>query len=111
MKQAFDRVWHEGLLYKLKDNLPAPYCSVLKSYLQYRKFNVKISDELSKILKMHTGVPQISVLGSIYTVYTSDITLVDNIALATYADYTAIIAANENYIKVKRIKYITRLAY
>ena len=46
VKQAFDRVWHEGLLYKLKHNLPAPYYSVLKSYLQHRKFHVKIDDEL-----------------------------------------------------------------
>ena len=60
---------------------------------------------------MHTGVPPGSVLGPIlYAIYSSDITLVANITLATYADDTAIIAANENYIEANRIKYITRLA-
>lgn len=31
--QAFDRVWHEGLLYKIKQNLPLNYYTLLKSYL------------------------------------------------------------------------------
>ena len=98
VQQAFHRVWHEGLLYKLKHNLRAPYYSVC--YLQYRKFHVKVDGELSKILNMKRGVPQGSVLGPIlYTIYTSNIPLVDNITLATYADDTAITAANGNHIE------------
>ena len=36
IQQAFDKVWHEGLLYKLKKILPRTYYSILKSYLTKR---------------------------------------------------------------------------
>lgn len=36
ISQAFDKVWHNGLLYKIKLNLPANYYSFLKSYLDRR---------------------------------------------------------------------------
>ena len=39
--QAFDKVWHDGLLYKLKQQLPHHYFQILKSYLKDRKFMVK----------------------------------------------------------------------
>ena len=31
--QAFDRVWHEGLLHKLRSSLPVHFYQLLKSYL------------------------------------------------------------------------------
>ena len=65
VKQAFDRVWHEGLLYKLKKLLPAPYYLFLKSYLKDRTFYVKVSDETSIIRSIKSGVPQGSVLGPV----------------------------------------------
>jgi hypothetical protein len=39
--QAFDKVWHTGLLYKLKNKLPIPYYLLLKSYISERYFQVK----------------------------------------------------------------------
>lgn len=36
--QVFDRIWHEGLLYKLKLFMPTPYYLNPKSYLQNRSF-------------------------------------------------------------------------
>lgn len=36
MQQAFDKVWHVGLLCKIKTLLPAPYFCILKSYLEER---------------------------------------------------------------------------
>jgi hypothetical protein len=36
ISQAFDKVWHPGLLYKLKQALPHPMYSILKSYLSER---------------------------------------------------------------------------
>lgn len=38
IQQAFDRVWHQGLLYKLKKFLPSTYYTLLKSYLTDRFF-------------------------------------------------------------------------
>jgi hypothetical protein len=39
--QAFDKVWHIGLLYKLKATLPSPYYLLLKSYLTDHYFQVR----------------------------------------------------------------------
>jgi len=36
VKQAFDKVWHEGLLYKIKKWLTAPYFLIISSYLKNR---------------------------------------------------------------------------
>ena len=33
ISQAFDKVWHEGLLYKIKVNIPTNTNKVLESYL------------------------------------------------------------------------------
>ena len=47
IQQAFDKVWHEGLLYKLKKVLPHTYYSILKSYLTNRQFIVKYADAIT----------------------------------------------------------------
>lgn len=93
IKQAFDRVWHAGLLFKIKKLLPAPYYLTIKSYLNNRTFYVKSGDETSNIKEIHAGVPQGSVIGPVlYTIFTSDIPVSNDTILATYADDTAIIA-------------------
>jgi hypothetical protein len=47
VQQAFDKVWHEGLLYKLKSKLPDKLYLVRKSYVEERHFQVKTDDTLS----------------------------------------------------------------
>jgi len=61
--QAFHKVWHPGLLYKIKNNLPPKYYKVLKSYLSERFFKVKVKGEITNLRKIKAGVPQGSVLG------------------------------------------------
>lgn len=72
IQQAFDRVWHVGLLFKLKNNLPAPFYLVLKSCLNQRCFYVKVNNEMSTLRKIQAGIPQGSVVGTVlYTIFTS----------------------------------------
>ena len=61
--QAFDKVWHDGLLYKLKQQLPHHYFQILKSYMEDRKFMVKHREECSELMNIKSGVPQGSVIG------------------------------------------------
>jgi hypothetical protein len=42
---AFDKVWHTGLLYKLRQSLPPNYFLILKSYLHSRYFLIKVETE------------------------------------------------------------------
>lgn len=97
VQQAFDRVWHSGLLYKLKKFLPTPYYLLLKSYLSDRFFYVKHNNDYSDFLQIYSGVPQGSVLGPVlYTIFTSDLPTSNNVLVATYADDTAILAASNS---------------
>jgi hypothetical protein len=69
--QAFDKVWHTGLLYKLKLSLPLNYFLILKSYLQNRHFLIKIKNEYTELCPVNAGAPQGSVLGPLlYLLFT-----------------------------------------
>lgn len=91
--QAFDKVWHGGLEYKLQRDLPTKYFEILKSYINGRHFRVKHEEEYSSLKSIDSGVPQGSVLGPIlYLLYTRDLPPVEDGVTATFADDTALIA-------------------
>jgi retron-type reverse transcriptase len=91
--QAFDKVWHEGLNYKLRTILPKQYTQILELYLAERFFRVKQGDAYSELKEIKAEVPQGSVLGPVlYLLYTSDLPELGNSTVATFADDTAILA-------------------
>lgn len=97
VSQAFDKVWHQGLLYKLYNTLSYEWYLILKSYLVDRCFRVKVEDEYSDLKEIQAGVPQGSVLGPVlYLLYTRDIPVMANTTIATFADDTAVMAVAEN---------------
>lgn len=96
ISQAFDRVWHEGLLYKIKEMLPINYCLFLKSYLNERRFFVKHGEDTSDLQEIYAGVPQGSVLGpTLYLLFTSDLPVTEGAKVGTFADDTAILAVDK----------------
>ncbi len=55
---AFDKVWHNGLLYKmLKIGVPNYIVEWVKIFLQKRQFTVKIQEKVSNKYKIECGVP------------------------------------------------------
>lgn len=97
VSQAFDKVWHQGLLYKLKKNLPETIYTILSSYLKERYFRVRHGTEMTALYPINSGVPQGSVLGPIlYLLYTADLPTNENITTSTYADDTAVLAVHQN---------------
>ena len=97
--QAFDKVWHAGLLYKIKKALPGPYYLILKSYLTERHFQVKYNHDYSQCHQIQSGVPQGSVLGPLlYLIYTADLPTTTKTTVATFADDTAILATSNDPI-------------
>lgn len=93
VEKAFDKVWHKGLLAKIKEAFPLPYYQLLKSYLEDRAFFVKVQESHSEVHSIEAGVPQGSVLGPVlYTLFTADIPTTLESMLFTFADDTAILA-------------------
>ncbi|CAH2092754.1 unnamed protein product [Euphydryas editha] len=94
IQQAFDRVWHKGLLCKVKKLLPHPIYSTISSYLENRVFFVKQGEARSDLFECLAGVPQGSVLGSVlYNIFTHDLPQSADVTIATYADDAAFLSS------------------
>jgi len=97
VSQAFDKVWHPGLLFQIKRILPSIYLNLPKSYLNARQFDTKINGETSNRFHIHSGVPQGSILSPLlYILYTSDLPTSRETTLGTFVDDTAIFATRED---------------
>jgi hypothetical protein len=95
--QAFDKIWHPGLLYKIKGIFPTNYYNLLKSYLSERFFEVKINKEISNRLQIHSGVPKGSLPSPLlYTLYTHDLPTTRKTTIGTFTDDTVIFAIHDN---------------
>jgi hypothetical protein len=93
ISQAFGRVWHTGLLHKLRQFLPLNYFLILKFYLHNGQFQAKVEDSYTDLLPVNAGVPQGSVLGPLlYLLYTADLPTSPDSTIATFVDDTAILA-------------------
>lgn len=96
---AFDKVWHEGLLFKLKKILCNNYYPILKSFLEDRFFRVRQGSAYSDFKAIEAGVPQGAILSPVlYNIFTSDLPLSPDTMTATYADDTVILASSDSSI-------------
>ena len=75
ISKAFDRVWHKGLLFKLRQNgVTDRLHDWLTDYLSQRTQRVFIGSSFSNSSVVNAGVPQGSVLGPLlFLVYVNDI--------------------------------------
>ena len=64
ISKTFDKVWHDGLIFKLKAyGTKDQLLSLLENYLHNREQRVALNGETSEWRKINSGVPQESVLG------------------------------------------------
>ena len=89
---AFDRVWHRGLLFKLRRmGISGSLLSWFSSYLDQRKQRVAIEGCLSDILFVKVGVPQGSILGPLlFLMYINDIVEDIGSYIKLFADDTSL---------------------
>ena len=64
VSKAFDKVWHEGLTFKIKQmDIPACLFEWLKSYISERYQKVVFNGMESYLYSLEYGVPHGSILG------------------------------------------------
>ena len=63
---TFDKVWHKGLIFKLKQNgVAGNFLNTLADFLKDRKQRVVLNSQNSTWVNVEAGVPQGSILGSL----------------------------------------------
>ena len=92
LSKAFDKVWHEGLLDKLKNNgINANALKLIKSFLHNRCQRVVLNSQSSSWLSIRAGVPQRSVLGPLsFLTYINDLPEGANSGVKLFADDTSL---------------------
>ena len=101
ISKAFDKVWHAGLLQKLRGyGISGSLLGVISSFLSNRKLQVVLDGHTSDSFFINAGVPQGSLLGpTLFLLYIND--LPDHILskIAIYADDSSLFSCSEGRLQ------------
>ena len=98
ISKAFDKVWHDGLIYKLKHNgVNGDLLRLIESFLSDRYQRVVLNGQTSNWNKIKAGVPQGSILGPLFfLIYINDLPFELHCSAKLFADDTSLFSVVEN---------------
>ena len=75
ISKAFDKLWHQGLIFKLKQNgISGDLLHILSDFLSYRKQKVVINGRKLPWTNVHAGAPRVPSVGSLLLlIYINDL--------------------------------------
>ena len=101
ISKAFDKVWHEGLLFKLRSyGVQGCLYNIIKAFLKNRKQRVVLNGQNCFWENVNAGVPQGSILGPLlFLIYINDLPGDLNCVAKLFADDTSIFSTVSNITK------------
>ena len=98
ISKAFDKVWHDGLLFKLNQNgITGSLLKLFENYLHNREQRVVLNGSFSDYSPIESGVPQGSVLGPLlFLVYINDLESSIKYNIKCFADDTMLFSVAED---------------
>ena len=124
LSKAFDRVWHDGLLYKLKSNgIEGNLFKLLKSFLNNRSQRVALNVQYSVWKLVTAGVPQGSVQDPLFfLIYINDLPLGLTTNVKLFEDDTSLLSAvnnasasasrlNKNLLKIRDWDFTWKMSF
>ncbi|GFW46213.1 RNA-directed DNA polymerase from mobile element jockey [Trichonephila clavipes] len=98
IKRAFDKMWHDGLTYKMiKLKFPAYLIKIIYNYLHNRTFRVHVNNTFSETGFCQSGTLQGSVLSPyLYNIFTYDFPEHHTISTCLFADDSAALTQGVN---------------
>lgn len=93
-EKAFDKIWYDGLLLKLK-NYNVPLIKIIGSFLSHRTYHVRETGLKSSKKSINAGVPQSSCLSPLlFALYLNDMSTIPGVHLNLFADDTMVYATS-----------------
>ena len=98
ISKAFDKVWHDGLIFKLKQNgISNNLFNLLSNFLINRKQRVVLNGQTFSWAVVNAGVPQGSILGPLlFLIYINDIADGFSSNAKLFADDTSLFSVVHN---------------
>ena len=124
ISKAFDKVWHDGIIFKMKQNgISGNLLNLLSNFLRNRKQRVVLNGQTSSWADVNAGVPQGSILGPLlFLIYINDLAdgLSSNAKL--FADDTSLFSVvhnanttakelNNDLVKISRWGYQWKMSF
>ena len=124
ISKAFDKVWHEGLIFKLKQNgISGNLLNLLCDFLRNRKQRVLLNGQVSDWSDVRAGVPQGSILGPLlFLIYINDLSeglssnaklFADDTSLFSviYDNNTSALELNNDLAKINRWAFQWKMSF
>ena len=98
ISKAFDKVWHDGLIFKLEQNgISGSLLKLIQNYLSNRKQRVVLNNYNSEYTSVESGVPQGSVLRPLlFLIYINDLETNIKSNIKFFADDTMLFSIVKN---------------
>ena len=98
ISKAFDKVWHEGLIFKLKSmGILDTLLELFKSFFTNRFHRVVLNGQTSEWLPVKSGVPQESISGPLFfLIYINNLSVDITSSVKLFADNTSIFSNVHN---------------